>query len=145
MNQTKIGSGIGNYLAAEILYRAKISPHRLGTDMSEDDLDNLTFWIKYMVKLAYTDNHAGYVYPTNGSLLHKYMINLEDEGSKIKRKNYHPEIKLKEKTKRPKVCVYCSSFFIDSSFIIFNFINATTDHFMSTIFFVSAKPSAVNV
>ena len=28
MDQTAIGSGIGNYLSAEILYRAKISPHK---------------------------------------------------------------------------------------------------------------------
>lgn len=85
MNQKLIGSGIGNYLSAEILYRAKISPYRLGTSLSSSDLSNLKYWIKYMVKLCYVDNHIG------------YMINLEDEANKIKRKNYHPEIKLKDK------------------------------------------------
>lgn len=91
MDQTKIGSGIGNYLVAEILYRAKISPHRLGVDLDNDDLQNLTYWIKYIVKLAYTDNHVG------------YMVNLEDVESEVKRKNYHPDIKLKEKTFKFKV------------------------------------------
>jgi formamidopyrimidine-DNA glycosylase len=83
MDQKKIGSGLGNYLTAEILYRAKISPHRLCTDLSKTDIVNLTYEIKYMVKLAYVNNHIG------------YMINLETEADKIVRKNYHPDIKLK--------------------------------------------------
>lgn len=86
MDQKKVGSGLGNYLVPEILYRAKISPHRLGTKMSDDDIDNLTYWIKYVVKLSYINNHIG------------YMVNLEDETNKIEKKNYHPDIKLKEKS-----------------------------------------------
>ncbi|XWV26090.1 putative formamidopyrimidine-DNA glycosylase [Tupanvirus soda lake] len=86
MDQTKVGSGLGNYLVAEILYRAKISPHRLGSQLSDDDIDNLTYWIKYVVKLSYIDNHIG------------YMVNLEEEANKITRKKYHPDIKLKDKT-----------------------------------------------
>jgi formamidopyrimidine-DNA glycosylase len=86
MDQKKVGSGIGNYLAAEILYRAGISPHRLGSDLSDDDIDNLSYWIKYVVKLSYMDNHIG------------YMSNLDEEAKKISRKKYHPDIKLKEKT-----------------------------------------------
>lgn len=82
MDQKKVGSGLGNYLVAEILYRAGISPHRLGIDMSDEDIEILTYWIKYMVKLSYVDNHIG------------YMVNLEEEASKLKKKNYHPEIKL---------------------------------------------------
>ena len=86
MDQHKIGSGIGNYLAAEILYRAKINPHRRGSDLTTSELTRLEYWIKYVVKLAYIDNHTG------------YMINIEHEADKIKRKNYHPEIKLRNKT-----------------------------------------------
>ncbi len=86
MDQKKIGSGIGNYLAAEILYRAKISPHRLGSELSNDDIENLDYWIKYVIKLSYIDNHIG------------YMTNLDSEANKISRKNYHSDIKLKEKT-----------------------------------------------
>jgi formamidopyrimidine-DNA glycosylase len=85
MDQKKIGSGLGNYLTAEILYRAKISPHRKCNKLSDEDILNLTYWIKYMVKLCYTNNDIG------------YMVNLEKESKKIPRKNYHPEIKLKEK------------------------------------------------
>ena len=85
MDQKKVGSGIGNYLSAEILYRAKISPHRLGSSLSDDEIENLAYWIKYVIKLAYIDNHIG------------YMVNLESEANKIPRKNYHPDIKLKKK------------------------------------------------
>jgi formamidopyrimidine-DNA glycosylase len=86
MDQKKLGSGLGNYLVSEILYRAKISPHRLGNELTDKELESLTYWIKYVVKLSYIDNKIG------------YMVNLMEEASKIKRKNYHPDVKLKEKT-----------------------------------------------
>ena len=86
MDQKKVGSGLGNYLVAEILYRAGISPHRLGSKLSLADIKNLTYWIKYIVKLSYVDNHIG------------YMVNLDEEANRIKRKDYHPDIKLKERT-----------------------------------------------
>ncbi len=85
MDQKKVGSGLGNYLATEVLYRAKISPHRLGNKLSKEDINHLVYWIKYMTKLCYKNNHIG------------YMINLESEANKIPRHDYHPEIKLKEK------------------------------------------------
>ncbi len=56
MDQTKGGSGIGNYLVAEILYRAKISPYRLGTELTGEDVTNLVYWTKYMTKYAYQKN-----------------------------------------------------------------------------------------
>lgn len=86
MDQTKVGSGIGNYLASEILYRAKLSPHRLGSSLSNKEITKLTYWIKYVIKLSYMDNHIG------------YMVNLEGENNHIHKINYHPAIKLKEKT-----------------------------------------------
>lgn len=86
MDQKKVGSGLGNYLVAEILYRAGISPHRLGSSLTDKEIKKLIYWIKYVVKLSYTDNHTG------------YMENLEEEARKIGRKNYHPDIKLKKKT-----------------------------------------------
>ena len=85
MDQKKIGSGLGNYLTAEILYHAKISPHRLGNQLSKCDIKRLTYWIKYITKLAYMDNHTG------------YMINLEPEMNTIKKVNYHPEIDIDHK------------------------------------------------
>ena len=86
MDQTKVGSGIGNYLVAEILYRAKLSPHKLGNQLTDKEIKNLEYWIKYVVKLAYIDNHVG------------YMVNLEDEANDVAREDYHPEIIPKEKT-----------------------------------------------
>lgn len=80
MQQGKIGSGIGNYLVAEILYRAKISPYRSGSSLTNRELKKLEYNIKYVVKLSYLDNETG------------YMINLKDELGKLKKKNYHPEI-----------------------------------------------------
>lgn len=86
MDQKKIGSGLGNYLVAEILYRAKLSPHRLGVNLTNQDIENLTYWIKYVVKLSYMDNNIG------------YMTNLKDEARKLKKRNYHPDIELRDDT-----------------------------------------------
>lgn len=85
MDQKKIGSGLGNYLVAEILYKAKISPHRLGVNMSDDDILHLTYWIKYIIKKAYLYNNTKYVSHIQNLLKNKSY------------KNYHPEIKIKEK------------------------------------------------
>lgn len=86
IDQKKVGSGLGNYLVAEILYRAHLSPHRLGSSLTKEEIKNLEYWIKYVVKLSYVDNYIG------------YMENLDEEARKIGRKNYHPNIKLAEKT-----------------------------------------------
>lgn len=45
MNQ-KNYAGVGNYIKAEVLYRAKLSPHRLGSSLSQDDILNLHTAIK---------------------------------------------------------------------------------------------------
>jgi formamidopyrimidine-DNA glycosylase len=82
MDQKKLGSGIGNYLVAEILYKAKLSPRRLGSSLTPKEIRDLTYWIKYTTKLAYTQNDIG------------YMINLADDTKKIKKKIYHPDIVL---------------------------------------------------
>lgn len=86
MDQKKIGSGLGNYLVAEILYKSRLSPYRLGSSLTKKEIKNLTYWIKYMTKLAYYDNHIG------------YMINLENEADKIKKIDYHPSIELNDDT-----------------------------------------------
>ena len=82
MNQQAIGSGLGNYLTAEILYRAKISPHRLSNTLTANQIERLTYWIKYMTKLCYTNNGVG------------YMKGLEAEAKHTTKKNYHADIKL---------------------------------------------------
>jgi formamidopyrimidine-DNA glycosylase len=81
MSQTKIGSGLGNYLVSEILYRAKISPFCLGSQLNSEQIKKLSKSIQYLTKLAYFSNEFG------------YMINLE-KSNKIKRINYHPKIKI---------------------------------------------------
>lgn len=83
MDQTKLGSGLGNYLVAESLYRARLSPHRLGSSLTRAEIKRLEDAIKYTIKLAYKDNHVG------------YMAQLEYDVKKI---NYHPEVKLGKDT-----------------------------------------------
>lgn len=64
MNQTKnggIGSGLGNYLAPEILYSAKISPHRQLKDFSDNDIKILGQKVRYILRLAYCRNDIGYM------------------------------------------------------------------------------------
>lgn len=85
MSQKLIGSGIGNYLSAEILYRAKISPHHICDKLTPKEVKTLNYWIRYTTKLAYDNNDTG------------YMADLAPEAQKIKRIDYHPEIKLKSK------------------------------------------------
>lgn len=93
-DQKKLGSGIGNYLVAEILYRAKLSPHRIASELNSGEISNLKHWVAYTIKLAYDSNNVG------------YMINLESESSKIGRKNYHPEIKFKKSDSEFRFEVY---------------------------------------
>lgn len=78
----KVLSGIGNYLSAEILYEARISPHRPANSLTSNERSKLLHAIKYVTKLAYTNNDIG------------YMINLKTELADDKditvKKNYHP-------------------------------------------------------
>lgn len=73
MSQTKLGSGLGTYLVSEVLYRAKLSPHRLGSELTPKQIRALEYAIAYTTKLAYKDNPIT-----------------------VKKINYHPEIKLKD-------------------------------------------------
>lgn len=56
-----IGSGIGNYLSAEILYMAKINPARHVDTLQNNELKNLFNSIKYELKLCYYNNDIGYM------------------------------------------------------------------------------------
>lgn len=91
MDQTKIGSGIGNYLVAEILYRAKISPHRHGTSFDKKELKRLDRSIKYTMKLAYCNNSTG------------YMESIDPLADKLEKRNYHRDIKIKRRKFRFQV------------------------------------------
>ena len=56
-----IVSGIGNYLSAEILYHAKISPHRPINSLSKHELVTLAHSIKLIVMSAYLHNKTHYI------------------------------------------------------------------------------------
>ena len=84
-----IGSGIGNYLSSEILYRAKISPLKLIGNLSFAEIKKLAQTIKYVLKLCYISNYTG------------YMTKLKDfvdvHSQKVKEgefPNYHPGVDL---------------------------------------------------
>jgi formamidopyrimidine-DNA glycosylase len=94
MNQTKkdgIVSGLGNYLAPEILYNAKISPFRKMNSLNTNDLLNLAHSIKFLIKLSYYNNATGYM-SNFGDFVEKHK-NGVDSG---KYPNYHPDIILKK-------------------------------------------------
>lgn len=85
-----IGSGIGNYLSSEILYRAKISPHTPVGKLTHEQLVMLSNKIKYVLKLCYMSNITGYMKKLS-DFVEQHRIKVE-EG---KFPNYHPDIHLK--------------------------------------------------
>lgn len=46
-------AGVGNYIKAEALYRAKLSPHRSGASLTEDDIVNLHYAIHRVINDSY--------------------------------------------------------------------------------------------
>jgi formamidopyrimidine-DNA glycosylase len=84
MNQKMLGSGLGNYLAPEILYRAKLSPHILLKDLTILQARTLLHHIQYVVKLCYLHNKTG------------YMKFLKDYLKGHQRKDYLSDITLKK-------------------------------------------------
>ncbi|ATZ80891.1 formamidopyrimidine-DNA glycosylase [Bodo saltans virus] len=95
MNQKQsdgIICGIGNYLMAEILYHAKISPFRKMNTLTNTDLTTLCNSIQYITKLSYYNNTTGYMTHFGDFItLHKERI---DNGTYP---NYHKHIDLKNK------------------------------------------------
>ena len=57
MNQS-IVAGVGNYVKAESLYRAKISPHRVIGSLSSSEMKSLNNAIKTVLRLAYVGRGA---------------------------------------------------------------------------------------
>lgn len=92
-DQTKAGSGIGNYLVCEILYRAGISPYRTGDSLSPTELDVLVSTIRYTLKLAYRRNRTG------------YFLALPECLGKVHYRDYQPEVHL-EREERFQFLVY---------------------------------------
>lgn len=89
-----LGSGLGNYLAPEILYRAKISPHRKLKDLSKNDVYELSRQIKYVTKLCYLANDTGYMVH-----LKEFVNNQRYNVKKGIYPNYHPDVKIMDNEK----------------------------------------------
>ena len=77
MDQSLIVSGIGNYLCAEILYDAKLNPHRDTRSLTPKEILILARSIRKITKYAYFDNTTDYI---------DYKGNLID---------FHPDILVK--------------------------------------------------
>jgi DNA-formamidopyrimidine glycosylase len=94
MDQEAIVSGIGNYLVAEILYDAKLNPHRNIDDLSVDEMKTLAHSIRKISKIAYYDNNSGYM--EHFKIFMKTHSAMIDSGVFP---NYHPDIKTNKKFK----------------------------------------------
>jgi len=87
--KTGIISGLGNYLVPEILYRARISPHKKINELSSNDISILYAKIKYVLKLCYLTNNTPYVAHLS-SFLKKHTDNVK----KGKYPNYLRDVKI---------------------------------------------------
>jgi len=95
LNQNKndgIGSGIGNYLVCEILYKAKISPYRTICSLNKDEIKKLCFSIKYLLKLAYLKNPTEYMdkkfVQINNKLIKKGKVPIYHKNVKLKNEKF---------------------------------------------------------
>ena len=94
---TGIGSGLGNYLAVEALYRAKISPHKKMKEIYEDKIlsNRLSKAIKYVVKLAYRTATIGYFTNMDTDWIKKFREKLDKHNDDDNYKyNFHPKTKI---------------------------------------------------
>jgi len=85
MHQKWIGSGIGNYLVAEILYKAKISPHQTIECITSKQYKSLYDSIRELIKECYINNPV-----------EKYIKYLADELINLKKSDYLPDVKIKK-------------------------------------------------
>lgn len=98
-------SGVGNYVKAESLYRAGLSPHRTVLTLKDDDYENLCNSVKEVLRLAYNDNGASirdYV-QTNGE---KGEATLEFKVYGLKHDPLGNEV-IRENTKDGRVTHWC--------------------------------------
>lgn len=87
MDQEAVVSGIGNYLSAEILYDAKLDPHRSLDDLSTVEKKRLAHSMRRITKMSYYDNKTGY--------MQYYLQFMENHPVKVDKRifpNYHPDI-----------------------------------------------------
>jgi len=89
MSQNDIISGIGNYLVAEILYDAKINPHRNIQDLDNDEIFNLAHSMRKIVKYSYYHNDTSYTKHYN-----IFMKSLKENIINGQYNEFHKDIKL---------------------------------------------------
>lgn len=92
MDQTKTGgfiSGIGNYLAPEIMYMAHLSPYRTVDSLTDTDINELANAIKYILKQCYINNKTPYI-----SHLEIFLKTHLDKIKKGSFPNYYKDIKI---------------------------------------------------
>ena len=103
MNQEKgksLGSGLGNYLTAEILYDAKISPHTKLKDIYSNTnlIKKLMNSIKKIIKHSYVSSTVGYL---------EYLSTFKKDHRKMIKENhfpnFHPETKIPKKDFKFKI------------------------------------------
>lgn len=90
-NKNGIVSGIGNYLMAEILYEAKISPFRTIKSLNNEEINKLGNAIKYITKLSYYNNTTGYM-TEFGNFIKKHKKLIDEKIYP----EFHNDIKLKK-------------------------------------------------
>lgn len=78
-NRSGFVCGLGNYLVAEILYRAKISPHRSISLLSDIDISTIYNTIRKTLKLCYVSNNTEYI-----DHIDKTKINIRDYLTDVK-------------------------------------------------------------
>lgn len=86
------GSGLGNYLTAEILYDAKLSPHRELQDLSKKEIKTLANSIKKLVKICYWYNKTGYM--ERNQNLENFVETHQKDIINGKLPDYHKDLKL---------------------------------------------------
>lgn len=100
MNQkSKLGCGLGNYLAAEVLYHSKISPHtKIGTIAQNKKIcETLAKSIKYIIKLSFMTANVGYL-SGNSDNFEKFIKKIRKQANnKNSKYNYHKDTKLGNK------------------------------------------------
>ena len=78
MDQNVI-SGVGNYVKAESLWKAQLSPHRMVGSLNQDEMSTLNACIKLVLKQAYEDQGASFkdysnVYDEKGSATQNFCV-----------------------------------------------------------------------
>jgi formamidopyrimidine-DNA glycosylase len=91
-----IGSGLGNYLVPEILYRSKISPHLPMGSLTNEQINILSETIKSVLKQCYINNNTDYM---NKKFMKDFTEQHQQGVLNGQFPNYHPEIPIDTKSK----------------------------------------------